>query len=62
MKKIMMYLSYAMIFIILIVALVIRFKYPHLTDIQFFLEYWYLYVIGLVGIAFYGFGKGMMDK
>lgn len=62
MKKIMMYLSYAIISIVLIVAWVLRFKYPHLTDIQFFLEYWYLYVIGLVGIAFYGFGKGMMDK
>ena len=57
-----MYLSYAIISIVLIFAWALRFKYQHLTDIQFFLEYWYLYVIGLVGIAFYGFGKGMMDK
>ncbi len=61
-KKILTCLSFVILSVTVIAAWILRFKYPYLTDIQFFLEFWYLYVIGIVGIAFYGFGKGMIDK
>ena len=62
MKKILTYLSFAILITTLIVALILRFKYPHMTDIQFFLKYWYLYILSILGIAIYVFGKGMIDK
>ena len=58
MKKILTWLSFVILIIVLVVAWVLRFKYPYLTDIQFLMEFWYLYVLAIVGIVFYGFGKG----
>lgn len=58
MKKILTWLSFVILIIVLVVAWVLRFKYPYLTDIQFLMEFWYLYVLALVGIVFYEFGKG----
>lgn len=62
MKKVLTCLSFAILIIVLIIAWVLRFRYPYLTDIQFLMEFWYLYVLALVGIAFYAFGKGMSEK
>lgn len=48
MKKVLTCLSFAILIIVLIIAWVLRFRY--------------LYVLALVGIAFYAFGKGMSEK
>lgn len=54
-------ISIILMAIIVIVTWVLKFRYPQLTDMQFFLKYWYLSVVALVDIALYGLGKGL-DK
>ena len=43
-------------------TLVMRFKCAYLTDIQFVIEYWFLYLIEFAIIVVYGLGKGMKSK